>query len=86
MTCLVCSDLRVYICSNCIIDKNARIGRDVIIKNKDVSPTNHGVVKHRVSALPHTSHPKIIDIFWFYRALKKPIDPKKGSTSVRGSL
>lgn len=23
--------------SNCIIDKNARIGKDVIIKNKDVS-------------------------------------------------
>ena len=45
---MVISDKKyvVFLWRNCIIDKNAKIGKDVIITNKDVSNTTHSNYAH----------------------------------------
>lgn len=68
-------------CSNCIIDKNARIGKDVIIKNKEVSSTT-SLLLDQLNYI----YREMMWFVWVSRESKKEIDLRKDSTYVRGSL
>ena len=70
-----------YLCwRNCIIDKNAKIGKDVIIANKDVSNDPVWLMPVCKTYHKHNLFMSYQLISFLCRAFKKQIDQKMDST------
>lgn len=70
-------------CRNCIIDKNVKIGKDVVIMNKEVSASNP--VRQTDCIQSQNLQAFLICIFVNFRAWKKQIDPNTDSMFGRES-